>query len=43
MTLVPSLNLFLGAIVLGFGAGLGWCTASWFVGLITGRVKIGPQ
>jgi Na+-transporting NADH:ubiquinone oxidoreductase subunit NqrE len=37
--MAPSLNLFLAAIVCGFGAGLGWFTASWLVNVITARLK----
>lgn len=38
MTLVPSLNLFLGALVLGAGLALGWCPMAWLVGKVLGAV-----
>ena len=38
MTLTPSLALFLGAIVLGLGMGIGWTTGAWLVGLVLKRI-----
>lgn len=34
MTIVPSLNLFLGCAVAGAGFALGWCPTAWLVGKV---------
>ena len=38
MTFVPTLTNFLGALVVGFGLGLGWHTAGWLVNRTLGRL-----
>lgn len=38
MIIIPNLTNFLGALIVGFGGGLGWACAIWLVSLITRRV-----
>jgi hypothetical protein len=40
MSLKPSLENFLGALVIALGAGLGWAAAIWLVGVITRHLPI---
>jgi hypothetical protein len=40
MTFTPNMRNFLGALVIAFGAGLGWAAALWLVGAITRHIPI---
>ena len=40
MTFTPNMQNFLGALVIAFGAGLGWASALWFVGAIMRHIPI---
>jgi len=40
MTFSPDMKNFLGALVIAFGAGLGWASALWIVGAITRHIPI---
>jgi hypothetical protein len=43
MNLAPSLNLFLGAIVLACGCALGWCPTAWLIGKVLGAIDRGTS
>ena len=39
MLMTPSLNLFLVALIAGFGAGLGWTIAAWLWNFIVSATQ----
>lgn len=38
MTLLPTLTNFLGALVIGFGLGLGYTAGAWIIGRVTSKL-----
>jgi hypothetical protein len=40
MSLKPSMENFLGALVIALGAGLGWASALWLVSVVTRHLPL---